>query len=252
MVNRVDGNNYYEYKKLKNVNVSNNGEKFSLDYKKDELQPEEKETKDKTLSEQEKKQAALQSGVKLELSGQGQAASADMSRMKKGTAADTAAQPSLLELVQSFFTTLVSTIKEFFYQLWYDTEPSTDAAISSESEKADADAEDAFVKAEELLVNTEEISAGKEYASITTEDVANIDVAAAHRMNEERLQREIQPYLRSGDLDQVISLLTDNGRKTTARNSTLLTYYDRNGRMVEPSASDKERILHGDRNTRKL
>ena len=73
-----------------------------------------------------------------------------------------------------------------------------------------------------------------------------------YRMQEALLDREIQPYLRSGDLNRVISLLTDNGKKEAARNSTLLTYYDRTGRMVEPNASDRERILHGDRNTRKL
>ena len=46
MVNRVDGNHYYEYAKLKNVSVSDTGEKFSLDYKQDEL-PGEKEKKEK-------------------------------------------------------------------------------------------------------------------------------------------------------------------------------------------------------------
>ncbi|MDE7276874.1 MAG: hypothetical protein K2N98_08510 [Lachnospiraceae bacterium] len=44
MVNRVDGNHYYEYTKLKNVSVSDTGEKFSLDYKQDE-RPGEKEKK---------------------------------------------------------------------------------------------------------------------------------------------------------------------------------------------------------------
>ena len=249
MVNRVDGNKYYEYTKLKNVNVSDTGEKFSLDYKQDELQPEEKEKKDKTLSAQEKQQTMQQSGVKLELSGQGQTASADMDRLRNRNAADAAAQPSLFELVQSFFTTLISTIKDFFYKIWYDPEPPADS-----SSLADNGSETA---SEKELVETENISAMNDQISEKNEasskqDVTDMDALTAHRVNEERLQREIQPYLRSGDLNQVISLLTDNGRKTTARNSTLLTYYDRNGRMVEPSASDRERILHGDRNTRKL
>ena len=78
------------------------------------------------------------------------------------------------------------------------------------------------------------------------------EAAYARYRNEVLLDHEIQPYLKSGDLDRVISLLTDNGRKTIARNSTLLTYYDRNGKMVEPNASDRERILYGDRNTKKL
>ena len=65
-------------------------------------------------------------------------------------------------------------------------------------------------------------------------------------------EREIQKYLRTGNLEQVISLLTEDGHRTIAKNSTLLTYYDRTGRLTSLSASDQERILHGDRNTRKL
>ena len=64
--------------------------------------------------------------------------------------------------------------------------------------------------------------------------------------------KEIRQYLRSGNLEQVISLVTDNGNKTMAKNSTLLTYYDRHGRLTPLSASDQERILHGDKNVRKL
>lgn len=37
-----------------------------------------------------------------------------------------------------------------------------------------------------------------------------------------------------------------------AKNSTLLTYYDRQGKIKEVNVSDRERILHGDRNTKKL
>lgn len=40
--------------------------------------------------------------------------------------------------------------------------------------------------------------------------------------------------------------------KYVARNSDLVTYYDRSGKLVQPNASDKERILHGDRNVKKL
>lgn len=40
--------------------------------------------------------------------------------------------------------------------------------------------------------------------------------------------------------------------KYVVRNSDLVTYYDRSGKLVQPNASDKERILHGDRNVIKL
>ena len=35
------------------------------------------------------------------------------------------------------------------------------------------------------------------------------------------------------------------------RNSDLLTYYDRSGRIVQMNGSDKNRILHGDSRTSK-
>ena len=74
------------------------------------------------------------------------------------------------------------------------------------------------------------------------------DEASVLALEEERRNREIRQSLRNGDMEHVISLLTDNGRKTIAKNSTLLTSYDKNGRVVEPNASDRERALHGDRN----
>ena len=83
-------------------------------------------------------------------------------------------------------------------------------------------------------------------------------VKAAAELPEEVLSermekdREIQKYLRSGNLDQVISLLTEDGQRTIAKNSSLLTYYDRTGRFTSLSASDQERILYGDRNVKKL
>ena len=50
----------------------------------------------------------------------------------------------------------------------------------------------------------------------------------------------------------MISLLTDDGRRSVAKNSTLLTYYDKNGKLTQINASDRERILHGDRHVKTL
>ena len=112
-------------------------------------------------------------------------------------------------------TDIVQSVKDFFYRIWNDT----DVVQAPEEQEAIA---------------------------------KQLDLEVARRSDEEWVDKEIQQYLHTGDLPQVINLLTDNGRKTIAKNSTLLTYYDRNGRVVEPSASDKERILHGDRSSRKL
>lgn len=229
MVNGIDRNNPYQYSQLKNVNVSDSDEQFSLHYGQDTLSPEPKDKKDKTDG-QKKPQTVEQSGVKLELSGSAQAAQYTSAR-RQATANSSAAgeQPSLLETIQNFFTTAVAAIKDFFYKLWND-EP---AAVEETSQTADVE------------------TAQTIEASVTDESAVS-DAEAFSPKSEEQLNREIQPYLRSGNLPQVLNLLTDNGKKTIAKNSSLLTYYDRNGRMVEPNASDRERILHGDRNTRKL
>lgn len=243
MVNRVDGNRYYEYTKLKNVSVSDTGEKFSLDYKQDELS-NEKEKKEKEVSEQEKQQAAEKAGVKVEISSYGRAAGAsnklrtDMVRKR----ADAGQGQSLLASIQEIFKTAIAAVKDFFDKIW--NEPKQEETVNAETiESEDAGSE-------------REIS--QDFAELMGEQVQTVQVTApvetaeAFYRNEARLNQEIQPYLRKGDLNQVINLLTDNGKKTAARNSTLLTYYDRNGRMVEPSASDSQRILYGDRNARKL
>lgn len=239
MVNRVDGNHYYEYTKMKNVSVSDTGEKFSLDYKQDELSSE-KEKKDKEVSEREKQQAVEKAGVKVELSGYGRAAGAlDKSRadMVKGRTSAGQGQ-SLFASIQEIFKTAIAAFKDFFDKIWNEPE-------AEETVKADA------VKQEGIGAESE---ASQNFSELLGEqqDTELPETAESFYQNEARLNREIQPYLRKGDLNQVMNLLTDNGKKTAAKNSTLLTYYDRNGRMVEPSASDSQRILYGDRNARKL
>ncbi|MBD5459261.1 MAG: hypothetical protein HDR27_11900 [Lachnospiraceae bacterium] len=228
MVNRVDGNRYYEYTKMKNVSVSDTGEKFSLDHKQDELS-NEKEKRDKEVSEQEKQQAAEKAGVKVELSGYGRAVGTlDRQRtdpVKKG--ADAGQIQSLLASVQEIFRTAIAAFKDFFDKIW--NEPKTEESVQAEA-----------------------VEQEREDSQAIQETAPPVETAEDFYQNEARLNQEIQPYLRKGDLNQVINLLTDNGKKTAARNSTLLTYYDRNGRMVEPSASDSQRILYGDRNARKL
>lgn len=95
---------------------------------------------------------------------------------------------------------------------------------------------------------TEEYLALKELESLQ-----NPELAALRQMQREAVRnKEIQKYLKSGDLEQVLSLVTDHGRRIMAKNSSLLTYYDRTGKITTLSASDQERILHGDRNVKKL
>lgn len=247
MVNRID-DNHITYTKTKNVNIPNTGEKFSLNYNQEELQTKDNKKKDKAdKSEKGRKDATEQSGVRLELSNNGKSSSAD--RLKTSEAANaqaSASGQSIVELLRGIVTTAVSAVKDFFYKIWND-EPDVKSETGSET------IPDMIAETENAIDNGLGIEEEtKEEFDIPMQIPDSIDSAESQKIAEQRLDREIQPYLRKGDLNQVISLLTDNGKKTVAMNSTLLTYYDRNGKMVEINASDRERILRGDRNTKKL
>ena len=220
MVNKIDGNNYYVYTKPKQVNIPDNNEKFSLDYEKDRLQAGLKDEKE--ISDTGKEQAAERSGVRIEISGKG------MEQQKQAETAEhpnTSGTTSLLDTIRTFLTAAVTAIKDIFGNIWNNPLP------------------------EDAVKDTSEISA-------MADTPENIDSAAISGNTEtpeaENSEREIQKHLQNGDMEQVIKLLTDNGKKMPARNSTLLTAYDRNGRMVQLDASVRQRTLYGDKNTCKL
>lgn len=65
-------------------------------------------------------------------------------------------------------------------------------------------------------------------------------------------QAEVNQVVRSGNLDALTAMLTNNGKTKPARNSGLLTTYDRMGRIIELDATEEERILHGEKKFIKL
>lgn len=220
MVNRVNGNDYYDYTKLNlpsSSDMAGNGEKFSLDYQRADDKKDEEEGKEKIPKDGIGKGLAgngahtvMQGGVRLELSGNDRG---------KDPAGQEGTFSGLLDTVRLWFAAFIQTFKEVLNRIWNDPEPEPEVEVVSTEEVPPAE--------------TDRLT--EEYLSMNSLE-----------------DREIQKYLRSGNLEQVISLLTEDGQRTIAKNSSLLTYYDRTGRLISLSASDQERILHGDRNTRKL
>lgn len=278
MINRVDGNDYYDYKKLSmptSSEMTGNGEKFSLDYQRTEDEKDEDEGKKKISKEEMGNNLAgngartvVQGGVKLELSGESQ-------RNNPTGRGNTFS--ALLETVRSWAAAFIQSFKGLLDKIWNDPAPKEEVLSTEgvpieetdrlseeyldinplEAEKADFSGSTMDNRTElHMPGNSFNNVQGNPYNDLQVEKVRNPDIQenrdrqfTAGRMNTDR---EIQKYLRSGNLEQVINLLTDNGQRTIARNSSLLTYYDRTGKLTSLSASDQERILHGDRNTRKL
>lgn len=241
MVNRIDGNYHNDYTAAKTVNtVQDNGEKFSLNYNQENLQTEEQEKEEE--KEKEKISSTERSGVKLELSRNGQQADAAWRPEKTKTKQQSrTTEVSFLDTLQKFITDFIQTVKMILNRIWNDPEP--EDAVQSED-----------VSPEEAERYTEEYLALKGLAKpeMTGTILKPENKSADEAGTPVDKDAEIQKYLHTGNLDQVISLLTDNGQKTIAKNSGLLTYYDRSGRLTQINASDRERILHGDRNTKKL
>ena len=222
MIYRVgDGDNpAYDYSsQLKPAKNAESQEKFSLDRQKEQAIPVKKEEKgeDKKLHEKPGVDIRKQ-GVRLELSGKEESGEQTEKRDVRANG-NTPMSGSLLTLFKDLF----QSVKDFLYKLW--NEPSEETVISED------------VTPEEAERYTEEYYALK-----------GIDPKVREAERDEKIRKQ----LRSGNLEQVISLLTDDGRRTMAKNSTLLTYYDKSGKLTQLSASDKERILHGDRHVREL
>lgn len=244
VVNKVNGNDYYDYNKLKMPDAADktgNGEQFGLAYQRAQEEVSENDEKDKKDQSEEsgavgsgRQRTVMQGGVRLELSGSGQAYG--------GTAIDSEKQSEtvghgIVDTIRTWITALLRSLKEIFYRIWNDPAPSED--IVPEDEAGEAAEPERLSEEYRALKNLEELQ--------------DPEAAAKQQMEREANKNaEIQKLLRSGDMEQVISLVTENGQKSMAKNSTLLTYYDRSGKIAPLSASDQERILHGDRSTKKL
>ena len=243
VVNKINGNDYYDYSKLKMPDAADktgSGDAFSLAYQRAQEEADEKDKEDNaeeldaTKSGRQQQRTVMQSGVKLELSGKGQA----YSEARRGVAQqDDSSGQSLVDTVRTWITSFIQSVKKLLYRIWYDSVPSENVATEEEIEKTG---------------EPERLS--EEYLALKNlEELQNPETVAKQQIESQaKREEEIQKLLRSGDMERVVNLVTENGQKAMAKNSTLLTYYDRSGKIAPLSASDQERILHGDRNVKKL
>ena len=102
---------------------------------------------------------------------------------------------------------------------------------------------------EELVEETAFVSDGKEDmpdSEIRQETTAEEKNTAGKLLTAEEKDEKIRELLRKKDTEGVMDVLTEHHKLRLARNSTLLTYYDKRGRIVSVTGADKERILYGD------
>lgn len=134
---------------------------------------------------------------------------------------------------EGLFRGILNGVKNFFVGIfnfiWYGDDGKGEQAQKEEHIKAQA-----------------EDSVGKEPMKNTA--------AAASAGENEQMDKDalIKELIARHDTKGVVDILTENHTIQPARNSTLLTYYNRHGKIVEHHQTNTGRILHGDRLTRNL
>ena len=242
MIYRVgDGDNpAYDYSsQLKPAKNTEGQEKFSLDRQNEQAVPDKKKEEkgeDKKLHMKPGADIRKQ-GVRLELSGKSETGREQKEETVRGAKAKDAQSGSVLAL----FKSLLQSVKDFLYKIW--NEPEKNVIISEDVTPEEAER---YTEEYYRLKGIDRDAVIRTDAALTAE--REVDVKALEAERDEKIRKQ----LRSGNLEQVINLLTDDGKRSVAKNSTLLTYYDKSGKLTQLSASDRERILHGDRNVKKL
>lgn len=254
MIYRVgDGDNpAYDYSsQLKPAKNTESQGKFSLDRQKEQAVPDKKEEKgeDKKLHEKSGVDIKKQ-GVKLELSGR----SVEERTQEKEAAQRTGEKNAQSGSLFAIFRELLQSVKDFLLKIWNESPEETVISEDVTPEEAERYTEEYYrLKGIDPETVKPEVSASETAMTAVQADAVNIVAEETNpKVTEAERDEKIRKQLRSGNLEQVINLLTDDGKRTMAKNSTLLTYYDKSGKLTQLNASDRERILHGDRNVRKL
>lgn len=220
MVNKVNGQKYYEYtnvssQKRKSAESSEfhmNLDREGVIYEKSEDKKESPKTveEEKTVSEARKLQ---QDGVKIEISRKGQE-----------RAVQNRQRAAFVEQIRNFAENAVSFFKTLWDKIWNDTPKEMEFP-------------------EVLAEHIEEAEEKKQ------------EIEISHPLEErDRLawslytQEEVRAIFKRGNAKEIQDFLSEHGERVLAKNSDLLTQYDRSGSIVGMDRSDRERILHGDRN----
>ncbi len=253
-------------------------EKFSLDYSDEGVlyEPSEKEADSKADSAASKKQSgSFRQAALLELS--------SLSEERNETARPNetpAAHSSLTDTLRRFLTRAAQTLKKLWAVIWEskaaDSEPLSSQEAAEEIPPASAADGALDMTQDNAAPGTAENDGSLGMAENgavpgTAENSGSLDMAESGAVPDTgslrdasgALQRAgakdgssflhakndpgILHALKSGDSQGFRSLLSEDGRRTPARSSSLLTYYDSKGNLISPDASVQQRILHGDR-----
>lgn len=224
MIDKINSQKYYEYTRAKQPSrgpvdsseFNQNLEREGVIY---EQSKKKKTTKTKETSElsgensDRKAKANADRGVKLDISDKGYER-AEKEKQRK----------SVVEQIRKYAAIAVDFLKSVWDKVW------------NEPEKAEETEEFPEILEEKLGKQTEEIQP----AGYLSTEVSPLS------------REEIRQLFRRGSRKEIEDFISNYGERQLARNTELLTQYDRRGSIVNLSSSEKELILHGNKNEVKL
>lgn len=245
MIDRINNQKYYEYSKInKQKKETTESAEFHMDLGKQgviyEKNEQKKAEKTETSFEEEKEQkASTQSnGVKLEISSQGY----EKSEKEKTKA-------SFLEGVKKYAAIAVDLLKNIWDKIWNEQ---TSAKETEFPEILEEQMAQKYGPEETGLALPEEATGFPD--EVMSETITEPSGWRTSNQIAESIytQEEIRQIFRRGNQKEIEDFLSNHGERHLARNTDLLTQYDRKGILVGINNSDKELILHGNKNEIKL
>ncbi len=232
MVDKVNGQKYYEYAKINQAKRKNvDSPEFHLDADKQGVIYEK--------SEEKKKPAKAEAGRDAPKAAQesaGPGVRVDISRQAKERLQREEARTDFTAKVREFAQAAITFLKSLWDKVWNEPAAGKQAefpeVLEARMEKA-GDSPDMYHAAgripDEFLLPGSVDSAKPNYS-----------------------KEEIRAIFARGNQKEIEDFLSDNGRKHLVKNSDLLTQYDKTGMIIGVDRSDKDLILHGNKNEIKL
>lgn len=262
MIDPIHNQAYQEYTKVSRSKPQDVEQKFSMDSAMQE-NPSSKSSTDGVIYEPSKTEKT--DSDKATSSGFGHTAHSYNS--KASTSETTAQTPrvsasstpteSLGTVIKRLFQNMLQSIKKVLSAIW-ESKPAEDAANTDAVNEDTINGENPeIIEASDLEALNAETTDAK---SMDTETF-NAEISATETVNAEAfdpqtidpvLDADIKKALKAKDTDSFRALLSRDGHRIPAKNTSLLTYYDSKGNLVNLDPSDQYRILHGDRNSRRL
>lgn len=232
MIDKINGQKYYEHAKIhQEKRKSVDSSEFYLNLEKQGVIYEKSGDKKKSAKAEEKKESSnaqkinASSDIKVEISREGR----EKAQQREN-------RIDFSEKIRQFAQTAVAFLNSLWSKIWNgpveEIKVEFPEILEERMEKAQ-DTMDVYPGAQEMPA---------EYLLPGPEPAAQPSYT----------QEEIRAIFRRGNQKEIENFLSNNGERRLAKNSDLLTQYDRRGTIVGVDRSDKELILYGNKNEIKL